>query len=271
MNLILSIILKTHKQLDNVLHEQYITLYLDYINKFINTNLFKINNINVDKLIDNHELLYSKKIIFIDYDLIDSLMPDNYIYRLPPISFIIYMKRICKLPIYESIRSKINKKLISFKKKLNTPTNYKIIKHKKELTSIIDDVDDKYKILEPEFDPDGLAVLYINGSILQRDCLHDDLLEQYCLEYDQYKHESEKDLTKILEQVEILTWNDLNKYNISAARLYAYSYDIDELLITYRTENIKSICKKVQHKLHKKIYTFRFADELIIRVANKKY
>ena len=269
MNLILSIILTTHKQLDNILHEQYITLYLDYINKFINTDLFKINDTNIDELIDNHELLYSKKIIFIDYDLIDSLMPNNYIYRLPPLSFIIYMKKICKLPIYESIKSKIDEKLISFKKELNISTDYKIIKYKKELTSIIDDVDDKYKILKPEFDPDGLAVLYINGSILQNDCLHDDLLEQYCLEYDQYKHESEKDLTKILKRVEILTWDDLNKYNISAARLYAYSYGIDELLIAYGTENIKNMCKKIQNKLHKKIYTFRSTDELTIRVANK--
>lgn len=265
----MSIILKTHKQLDNVLHEQYITLYLDYINKFINTDLFKINDINIDELIDNHELLYSKKIIFINYDLIDSLMPDNYSYRLPPVSFIIYMKKICKLPIYELIKSKIDEKLISFKKKLNTLTNYKVIKYKKELTSITDEVDDKYKILKPEFDPDGLAVLYINGSVLQDDCLHDDLLERYCLEYDQYKHESKKDLTKLLKQIEILTWDDLNKYNISAARLYAYSYGIDELLITYGTEDIKNICKKIQNKLYKKIYTFRSVDELTIRVANK--
>ena len=87
----------------------------------------------------------------------------------------------------------------------------------------------------------------------------------------QYKQESEKDLTNLLIKIPILSWNDLNKYNISAARLYSYSYNIGELFIKYGNEDLFELSKKIFNKLKQKIYTFLPQEDLIERIGRRSF
>lgn len=248
----------------NQLKESKAKILIYYIQFFVGLNLVK-PNIKVKAIED----LFDKRIIYLDDTLMSQLLTRFFktpvTVKIHNTEFINEIKKIINSNEFNSMVYPLIKKFIIVDN--NKQQKIKIIKNRKELVKENDQIGSKYKILNLEYEPGGKTLLYINGSLLHDDVTHDTLLDRYSKNYNRYKKDSIKDLTEIIKKKKYLTWDDLNYYQIEAARLYFYPSGTSELLITYGTNNIRQLAEKIYQKLQKKIYIYLSDENLIERVA----
>lgn len=217
------------------------------------------------------EDLFDKRIIYLDSTLMSQLLTrffkTSVTVKINNAEFINEIKKIINSNEFSTTVYPLIKKFITVDNN-DKQQKIKIIKSRKELTKENDQIGSKYKILNLEYEPGGKTLLYINGSLLRDDVTHDTLLDRYSKNYNRrYKKDSIKNLTEIIKRKKYLTWDDLNYYQIEAARLYFYPSGTSELLIAYGTNNIKQLAEKIYQKLQKKIYTYLSDENLIERIA----
>lgn len=251
----------------NQLKESKTKILIYYIQFFVGLNLIK-SNIKVKTIED----LFDKRVIYLDDTLMSQLLTRFFkkpvTVKINNAEFINEIKKIINSNEFNTTVYPLISPLIKTVNDSNKQQKIKIIKNRKELVKENDQIGSKYKILNLEYEPGGKTLLYINGSLLRDDVTHDTLLDRYSTNYNrQYKKDSIKDLTEIIKKKKYLTWDDLNYYQIEAARLYFYPSGTSELLITYGTNNIKQLAEKIHQKLQKKIYTYLSDENLIERIA----
>ena len=251
----------------NQLKESKTKILIYYIQFFVGLNLVK-PNIKVKTIED----LFDKRIIYLDDTLMSQLLTRFFkkpvTVKINNTEFINEIKKIINSNEFSTVYPLIKKFITVDNDNNSRQQKIKTIKNRKELVKENDQIGSKYKILNLEYEPGGKTLLYINGSLLRDDATHDTLLDHYSKNYNRrYKKDSIKDLTEIIKKKKYLTWDDLNYYQIEAARLYFYPSGTSELLITYGTNNIRQLAEKIYQKLQKKIYTYLSDENLIERIA----
>ena len=144
-------------------------------------------------------------------------------------------------------------------------SQFKLIKDLDELFDITDDINAQYSFLSNLDSTSNEPILYINGSILDNEISHTELINIYADNKEQYKKEWIIDISKIDINIETI-----NKFFIPCARLvFSMNKKVIELL-TYFACDPKTVAKAVANKYKCKVYTFFPDRSLLIRHGNKK-
>lgn len=112
----------------------------------------------------------------------------------------------------------------------------------------------------------GATVLYINGSVLADQIIHEELLAIYNNDYKNY----EKEWIVNLNDVKMpLSWSSCTELGIPCARLFLNNSNICELLVLYAGD-LYEISRAVAKKLNCKVYTYDSSINSFNEITAKK-
>ena len=147
---------------------------------------------------------------------------------------------------------------------LRNKTNFKEINDLDDLINEDDIIGTKYFYPLRDGGDNRIAVLYINGSLLDGEPIHDMLLQQYNKNKKEYKNEWIKDVTNI-----DLKFNNILTYGIPCARVVLNdTHNIAEILVAAYC-NIDQISQQIKDKYHAKVYMFSPNDSILQRSASR--
>ena len=266
--------------IEKIGYDEIDILFCDYIEYYINSGKLKLeitNKYNNDFIpafiYDNPGNVYKNGFIHCspnEYFIMNKYLQQNYPnyeYNIDNKDFIKYMINSTSYPTYWDTfpGEKIYNIFIQHNEKLNiNKKDYPFINNIFELADINDNIGDKYKLNNSLKTERAKTVLYINGTVLCDDCIHEELLSTYNKNYKKY----EKEWIINLNNIEMpITFGDITELDIPCARLILYSHNICELLVIYAGD-INVICQEVSKKLNNcKVYTFDSSIRLLIRTA----